>query len=76
MARRMSHRSKPKKRPNRYNPSAPDWAAVHGKLLPLSGLGLGGAGGLFGSFGYLAASAMRAKNRAAYAQQQAKKETS
>lgn len=38
MGRRQSHRSKPKKRPNRYNPNAPDYQAVHSPLPRLSGL--------------------------------------
>lgn len=29
MARWINHRGHPKKRINRYNPNAPDWAAVH-----------------------------------------------
>jgi len=29
MARRQCHRSKPKKKLNRYNPNRPDWTAVH-----------------------------------------------
>lgn len=32
MARRQRHRSKPKKKPNRYNPNEPDYRAVHSPL--------------------------------------------
>jgi hypothetical protein len=34
MARRICNRGKPKKRLNRYNPSAPNWWAVHYPTLP------------------------------------------
>lgn len=32
--RRSSRRSKPKKRPNRYDPNNPDYQAVHGARSP------------------------------------------
>lgn len=33
MARHITRRSKPKKRPNRYNPNNPDYVAVHMGLM-------------------------------------------